>query len=63
MVERSESFPPFVDTQVHMAGKVFNHSRPTIFLAFLSRIFADKKGGRRLVVPPLGGLDFLFGFV
>ena len=43
MVERSESFPPFVDTQVHMAGKVFNHSRPTIFLAFLSRIFADKK--------------------
>ena len=49
MVERSETLtskfsasfrvPPFVDTQVHMVGKVFNHSRPTIYLFF----FTDKK--------------------
>jgi hypothetical protein len=46
MVERSETLaskfsaslrvPPFVDTQVHMAGKVFNHSRPTICLFFFT---------------------------
>jgi len=54
MVERSETLaskflaslrvPAFIDTQEHMAGKVFNHSRPTIrsFFSALSRVLADK---------------------
>jgi len=56
--------PPFVDTQVHMAGKVFNHSRPTIFLRSFAH-FSGQKVGTRLVVPLLGALVFLiflFGF-